>query len=578
MSLALLAYLGGVLTILSPCILPVVPFVFARADRPFVKTGLPILIGMAVTFGAVGTLAAIGGAWAVHANQWGRIAAMLVLAGVGVALLFPVAAERMARPLVRLGGHLTHAAIPERRPVDGVGVGASLVLGMATGLLWAPCAGPILGLILAGAALHGANVQTSFLLLAYAAGAATSLAVVLFLGGRVLAALRQSLGAGEWVRRALGVIVLGSVVVIALGLDTGALAKLSLAGTSRVEQAVIDRMRGTSAAVAPPGTDASLPVEGTLPSLSGAVAWLNSPPLSGQALRGKVVLVDFWTYSCINCLRTLPYLRGWATKYEPHGLVVVGVHTPEFAFEKDLSNVRRAVQELRITYPVALDNNYAIWQAFNNQYWPAEYLIDADGRIRHHHFGEGDYEQSERIIQRLLIDAGHRNVPNEMSAARGMGAEAAPDFGHMQSPETYIGYEQAENFASGTAQRDIAHTYTTPARLDLNGWGLEGVWTIGRDKAVLQRAPGRIVFRFHARDLHLVLGPGSTGKPVRFLVTLDGRALGRAHGADADERGTGVVTEERLYQLVRQNGPIVDHTFQIEFFDPGVQAFAFTFG
>jgi cytochrome c biogenesis protein CcdA/thiol-disulfide isomerase/thioredoxin len=578
MSLALLAYLGGVLTILSPCILPVVPFVFARADRPFVKTGLPILIGMAVTFGAIGTLAAVGGAWAVHANQWGRGAAMLVLAGVGVALVFPAAAERMTRPLVRLGAHLTHAAIPEGRPGNSVGVGASLVLGIATGLLWAPCAGPILGLILAGAALHGANVQTSFLLFAYAAGAATSLAVVLLLGGRVLTALRQSLGAGEWVRRSLGVIVLGSVAAIAFGLDTGALAKLSFAGTSRVEQAVLDRMRGTSAAVAPPRTDISLPVEGTLPSLSGAVTWLNSPPLSSQALRGKVLLIDFWTYSCINCLRTLPYLRGWATKYEPYGLVVIGVHTPEFAFEKDLANVRRAVHELRITYPVALDNNYAIWQGFNNQYWPAEYFIDADGRIRHHHFGEGDYEQSERIIQHLLIDAGYHNVPSEMSAARGMGAEAAPDFGQMQSPETYIGYEQAENFASGTVQRNIVHTYTPPARLDLNSWGLGGVWTVGKDKAVLQRAPGRIVFRFHARDLHLVLGPGPTGRPVRFLVTLDGRALGRAHGVDADERGTGMVTEERLYQLVRQSGPIVDHTFEIEFFDPGVQAFAFTFG
>jgi cytochrome c biogenesis protein CcdA/thiol-disulfide isomerase/thioredoxin len=578
MSLALLAYLGGVLTILSPCILPVVPFVFARADRPFVQTGLPVLIGMAVTFGAVGTLAAVGGAWAVHANQWGRVAAMLVLAGVGVALLSPAAAELMARPLVWLGAHLTRAAVPEGRPGDGVGVGASFVLGIATGLLWAPCAGPILGLILAGAAAHGANVQTSFLLLAYAAGAATSLAAVLLLGGRVLAALRRSLGAGEWVRRALGVIVLGSVVVIALGLDTGALAKLSLAGTSRVEQAVIDRLRGTPAAVAPPGTAVSLPVEGTLPSLSAVVAWLNSSPLSSQALRGKVVLIDFWTYSCINCLRTLPYLRGWAAKYEPYGLVVIGVHTPEFAFEKDLANVRRAVHELGITYPVALDNNYAIWQGFNNQYWPAEYFIDADGRIRHHHFGEGDYEQAERIIQQLLIDSGARNLPSEMSAARGVGAEAAPDFGQMRSPETYIGYEQAENFASGTVARDIAHTYTAPRRLDLNEWGLEGAWTVGKDKAVLQRAPGRIVFRFHARDLHLVLGPGSTGRPVRFLVTLDGGALGRAHGADADERGTGTVTEVRLYQLVRQSGPIVDHTFEIEFLDPGVQAFAFTFG
>src|SRR5271170_4847383 len=425
MILFVLAYLGGVLTIVSPCILPVLPFVFARSDRPFASTGLPMLAGMAATFAAVATLAAVGGGWAVQANAYGRIAAIALLAIFGVTLLSPTLADRLTRPLVALGSHLSETA--DRRPgTGGSGVLPSLLLGVATGLLWAPCAGPILGLILTGAALHGANANTSLLLAAYAAGAATSLSLALLIGGRVFAAMKRSLGAGEWIRRGLGVAVLGGVAVIALGLDTSFLTRVSLASTAPLEQGLVDKFRpaipqqhptaggpvamtgklpktpqGQAAAPA-----ADLPVEGQLPSLSGAFAWLNSPPLTPQDLKGKVVVVDFWTYSCINCLRAIPYVRAWAEKYKDEGLVVIGVHTPEFAFEKNIDNVKKAVGELKIDYPVAIDNDYAIWRAFDNQYWPAHYFIDAEGRIRHTHFGEGKYDESERVIQQLLAEAG----------------------------------------------------------------------------------------------------------------------------------------------------------------------------
>ncbi|HVV26384.1 MAG TPA: cytochrome c biogenesis protein DipZ [Rhizomicrobium sp.] len=571
MILFLLSYLGGVLTILSPCILPVLPFVFARSDRPFARSGLPLLAGMAVTFAVVATLATLGGSWAVHANQAGRIAAMVLLALFGLTLLLPQLADRLTRPLVALGDRLSNRAHGEG------GIGASLLLGVATGLLWAPCAGPILGLILTGAAIRGASASTSLLLLAYAAGAATSLAAALLIGGRVFAAMKKSLGAGEWIRRALGVLVLAGVGAIALGMDTGLLTRLSLTRTNTIEQSLLQgaglARKTTTVAVA----GSSLPVEGTMPSLNGAVLWLNSPPLTREALRGKVVLVDFWTYSCINCLRAMPYVESWAQKYKDHGLVVIGVHAPEFAFEKEEANVRRAVHDLGVTYPVALDNNLAIWQAFNNEYWPAHYFIDTQGRIRHHHFGEGEYDQSERVIQQLLREAGRMDVPGGIVQPSAHGVEANAAVDAMTSPETYVGYGRAENFAAGPVQMDKSATYRTPYPLQPNQWGFSGRWTVGEEMAQLDAAGGRITFRFHARDLHLVLGPGADGKPVRFRVTLDGRPPGADHGMDTDGDGNGAVTAERLYQLVRQRGA-ADRTFTVEFLDPGVRAFAFTFG
>lgn len=575
MILFLLSYLAGVLTIVSPCILPVLPFVFARADRPFLRNGFPLLVGMAVTFAAVASLAALGGGWVVRANDVGRWIALAVMAVLGVSLLIPEIGDRLMRPFVAAGSWLTDRA--ERRSGDRGEVGASLLLGVATGLLWAPCAGPILGVILTGAALQGAGIGSTLLLLAYAAGAATSLALALLVGGRVFKAMKGALGAGEWFRRALGVLVLIGVVMIALGLDTGLLTRVSATSTGRFEQGLLSTLgRETPMGAAPPDV-ANLPVEGVAPSLGGATTWINSPPLTMQQLRGKVVVVDFWTYSCINCLRSIPYVRAWAEKYRDQGLVVIGVHTPEFAFEKSEANVRQNVQRLGVAYPVAMDNDFAIWRAFDNKYWPAHYFIDAQGRIRHHHFGEGDYDGSERVIQQLLKEAGAR-VDASTVQVNAEGEAAAADFARLDSPETYVGYGRAENFRSpGGFARDEAKDYA-PAALSLNDWSLSGRWRVTREHADLQRGGGRLTFRFKARDLHLVMGSTTAGAAPRFRVRVDGAPPGDDAGMDIDAQGMGRIEGERLYQLVRQKGPVRERTFEIEFVDPGVQVFAFTFG
>ena len=448
MLILLVAYLGGVLTILSPCILPVLPFVFARADRPFRSHGLPMLLGMALAFAAVATLAAVGGGWIVTLNEYGRHAALAMLALFGVTLLFPAVADRMSRPLVALGLRMS-----EPRGSAGAGTASAfspLLLGVGTGLLWAPCAGPILGLILTAAALNGASVGTSLLLLAYAAGACTSLAAALLFGGRLFAAMKRSLHTGEWVRRVAGAAVLAGVGAIALGLDTGLLARLSVGTTSALEQALVEKIKKDTPQPAreslaepvalredtglvrvsekedrpAPVPTRALKVEGNFPSLAGATEWINSVPLTPDALRGKVVLVDFWTYSCINCIHTVPYVVEWSEKYKDQGLVVIGVHAPEYAFEKKIDNVKKAIADFGIKYPVAVDNNYKIWQAFENSYWPAHYFIDAKGQIRYHHFGEGEYDTSEKVIQDLLAEAKGEQAANqpvmpEVKAARG---------------------------------------------------------------------------------------------------------------------------------------------------------------
>ncbi|RON09341.1 cytochrome C biogenesis protein [Pseudomonas brassicacearum] len=603
MWLLVLAYLGGVLTIVSPCILPVLPFVFARTGQPFIKSGLPLLAGMALTFALVASLAAVGGGWVVQLNQYGRWLALLFVALFGLTLLLPQLAERLTRPLVAAGSRLSEVAGADARPRPG----ASFLIGVATGLLWAPCAGPILGLVLTGAALQGASIGTTLLLLAYALGAATSLAVALLLGGKVFAAMKRSIGAGEWLRRGLGAAMLAGVAAISLGLDTGILARVSTASTGGLEQALVGRLAakspansGVMMAQIPSSTDdqsgasmmaaggamkmaakdtVTLPVEGNLPSLDGAVQWLNSPPLNAQALKGKVVLVDFWTYSCINCLRTLPYVKAWAEKYRDQGLVVIGVHAPEFAFERDVGNVTKAMKDLGINYPVAIDNDYKIWRAFNNEYWPAHYFADAQGRIRYHHFGEGNYAESERVIQQLLREAGAAKVADGLIDASAQGVQRAPDMNEVRSPETYVGYQRSEHFVpEASLAPDKVAAYSAPATLALNDWTLDGQWNVGSERATSAARASRIVYRFHARDLHLVLGPGADGKPVRFKVMIDGKAPGDAHGTDVAPDGSGSVTEQRLYQLVRQPGDVADRTFSIEFLDPGVSAYAFTFG
>jgi thiol-disulfide isomerase/thioredoxin len=319
--------------------------------------------------------------------------------------------------------------------------------------------------------------------------------------------------------------------------------------------------------------------EGELTALGSATTWLNSPPLRAVDLRGNVVLIDFWTYTCINWRRTLPYVRAWAEKYQEHGLVVIGVHTPEFAFEHDIENVRRATRDMRISYPIAIDNDYAIWRAFQNHYWPALYFVDEEGRLRHHSFGEGEYEQSERILQHLLVEAGIGGISHELVLVDAQGAEAAADWGSFRSPETYLGDARTEHFASpGGVVLDTPRLYAAPAHLRLNHWALSGEWTVLEESAVLKQANGRIAYRFHARDLHLVMGPATRGTSVRFRVFIDGQAPGEAFGIDVDEQGNGTVSEQRMYQLIRQRKPIVDRQFEIEFLDAGVQTFVFTFG
>jgi len=321
------------------------------------------------------------------------------------------------------------------------------------------------------------------------------------------------------------------------------------------------------------------PPESQMPSFRGATQWFNSPPLTEADLRGKVVLVEFWTYTCINWRRTLPYVRAWAEKYKDQGLVVIGVHTPEFPFEKDARNVEWALKDMKIDFPVAMDNNYGVWNAFANQYWPAMYFVDAMGKIRHQQFGEGNYDQSERVIQQLLAEAGAKGVSHEPAQVDAKGAEVAADWADLGSNENYLGFERTSNFASpGGVVTNQGQHYIFPSRLKLNQWAFSGNWTMGPDADVLNVASGQIAYRFHARDVNLIMGPVAPGATVRFRVTIDGKPVGAAHGVDVDEEGNGKVTGQRMYQLIRQPAPIAEREFIIEFLDPGVAVFDFTFG
>jgi cytochrome c biogenesis protein CcdA/thiol-disulfide isomerase/thioredoxin len=606
MILLILAYAGGVLTIVSPCILPVLPFVLARADRSFLRNGLPLLLGMALAFTAVASLAAVGGGWAVQANEYGRIAALVLLVVFALTMLLPGLAERLTRPFVALGARLS-----ESTDAGGAGMrsfASSLLLGLATGLLWAPCAGPVLGLILTGAALQGANLASSLLLLSYAGGAATSLAVSMLAGGHIFALLKRSLGVSQWVRRGLGAAVLAGVALIVTGVDTGLLSQVSLDRTSRFEQNLVETltMKRTDQPMAnvTPATSTmpTIPTIRTVPATSvtprspsflrtafntvstrelppfdGAAGWINSLPLKSQDLRGKVVLVDFWTYSCINCLRTLPYVRAWADKYRDAGLVVIGVHSPEFAFEKNPDHVRRAVKDLNITYPVAVDSNLTIWRAFRNQYWPALYFVDAQGRLRHHVFGEGQYQESERVIQQLLAENGKAPGPVGLVAVQGSGVQAAAG-NEVLSEETYVGYQRASDFAPASGlTADLTRRYEPSAALKLNQWTLGGEWMVEAERAVSAGAGAHLAYRFRARDLHLVLGRDGGGGPIRFRVLVDGKPPLTSHGTDINPDGKGIVDANRLYQLVRLQSA-GEHLFEIEFLDPGAQVYVFTFG
>jgi cytochrome c biogenesis protein CcdA/thiol-disulfide isomerase/thioredoxin len=583
MMLFVISYLAGVLTILSPCILPILPIVLARTDQPFARRGLPMLVGMVLSFTAAATLASVASSWAAQANILGRALAILLLATFALTLISSRLAAVLTGPAVRLGNAVSQFADTRKSKIFG-----SLLLGVATGLVWAPCAGPVLGAVLTGAALQGANLRTAFLLADYAAGAATSIAVAMLAGGKVLSTMKRHIGLAQSVRRISGAAVLASALIIALGIDTTLFAELSYASTARLEQSLFDRAEPPAPQGEPirlAGDPAaapyrsSLPVEGKLPSLDGAVTWLNSAPHNAEALRGKVVLVDFWTYSCINCIRTIPYVRAWAEKYKDSGLVVIGVHTPEFAFEKKVENVEQAAKNFKMSYPIAIDSNYKIWRAFSNSYWPALYFIDAKGQIRHHQFGEGNDAGAELVIQDLLAEAaGRKMAAVGATIPSADGAQVAPDLAQMRSEETYVGYDRASGFVSPEdVKPDMAADYST-GDLPLNRWGLKGNWTVGSEKAALNQADGAILYRFLARDLHLVAGPSNPGQPIRFRVTIDGKPPGDDHGTDTDANGEGAIVETRLYQLVRQSGRVRGRAVEIRFLDPGVSAYVFTFG
>ena len=463
------------------------------------------------------------------------------------------------------------------------------LLGIATGFLWAPCAGPVLGLILTGAALQGASVGTTLLLLTYAAGAATSLALALLVGGRVFAAMKRSIGAGEWIRRGLGVAVLAAVVAIALGADTGFLTNLSVGSTTALEQGLLEKLRPNKTAMSGPSMTkqakatgeeaAELPVEDLTPSLDGAQEWLNSAPLTMEGLKGKVVLVDFWTYSCINCLRSIPYVRAWAEKYRDHGLVVIGVHAPEFAFERNVDNVKNAITTLKIGYPVAIDNEYKIWRAFENEYWPAHYFIDANGKVRHHHFGEGGYAEFERDHSEAACRGRQQKCPRGHRRGECLWRGGGFEQGDVDSPETYIGYNRGDHFVSpGGVVQDESHAYAA-GEPQLNEWSLVGKWTIGQERAQLNEKDGSIVYRFHARDLHLVLGPSveDGNDPLPHHHRRQGARRG-SHGDGRRCRGQWRRHDATAISARPRSGAGRRSYFEIRFLDPGVQAYAFTFG
>jgi cytochrome c biogenesis protein CcdA/thiol-disulfide isomerase/thioredoxin len=585
MALCFLAFFAGALTLLSPCILPVLPFVLARDDLPVRQGRLPLLVGLVLAFTAVASLGAVAAAWAVHLNQVGRVVALFALAFFSLALMAPSVATWWSGPFVRVGERL--ARVDTGRPWL-----TSVLLGSATGLLWVPCAGPVLGVILSTAALLGPSAHTGLLLLSYATGAALAVWAVTRLGSNAIRAMKARWAPRMAGRRVVGAAMLASVVAIASGLDTAVLARIAAPGSNRIESGLLERFvprvnaadragQGepgqTGPATAPrPGP---LPVRSAIDNLAGGTNWLNAGSMDLMSLRGKVVLINFWTYSCINCLRTLPHVRAWAQTYADRGLVVVGVHTPEFAFEKDVGNLTRALRDLKISYPVVQDNDFQIWRAFGNRYWPALYFIDAKGRVRHTQFGEGGHAAAERTIEALLAEAGASSVrdaaPGIAPDTQGVGLGA--DLSSLRSPEAYLGYQKGHGPRTvGPASADQPVDYRA-AGLSLNTWSLEGTWTLKPEYVEAQRPDTQLAMRFHARDANLVMG-ARPSQAVRFRVTIDGQAPGADHGTDVDAQGNGVVNGARLYQLVRQRGGVRARTVEIRFIDPGVQAYAFTFG
>jgi cytochrome c biogenesis protein CcdA/thiol-disulfide isomerase/thioredoxin len=584
--LELLSIAAGLLTVLSPCILPVLPpLLSASVATPFRHRPFWIVLGLAGAFTLFGTTFALFGSFLGISNAILRHAALGILFFFGLSLIWPRLWEGMGNRISFLAQRMTgiNRLGPEPGRLNALLIGGSL------GLIWAPCAGPILGIIITLATVQGSFAHTLLLMGGYSLGAAVPMLLIGYGGQTVSRRMQRFRAWGPVSHKLLGALTLAAVVGLFFNLDTWLLSRLpgQLFVTNQIENQLVEK-KGTasirqgdseptdlrSGVALASAEGIPLPVLGSIPEFSRITAWINSTALSASDLKGKVVLVDFWTYSCINCIRTLPYVTQWYEKYKDQGLVIVGVHTPEFSFEKEEANVRRAILRHGIHYPVAMDNQYGTWNAYHNQYWPAHYLIDAEGRIREEHFGEGNYEETERAIQALLSEAKLLHRPMSLEAPKG-----SVDFSKIHSPETYIGYRRAENFSSSQRlQPDAVTAYAAPATLRLNQWTLTGLWKIKEEAAVLQAPGGAVRFRFEAPKLNLVMAGGKMGTTAK--VFLDGEPIPRdSRGDDVGLDGRVAVSDSRLYSLVTlPTGDGGDHLIELIFDQPDVKLFAFTFG
>jgi cytochrome c biogenesis protein CcdA/thiol-disulfide isomerase/thioredoxin len=574
MSLYIIVYLAGILTILSPCILPVLPFVFASTQKSFVKGALPLLLGMSVTFSAFSALAIIGGEWVVGASQWGRGLALVFLSLFALALLFPSISEKIFAPAVNFGSKIGVS------PTQGQGprFGSSLLIGVSTGFLWAPCAGPILGLVLTGAAVQKNLLTSIFLLMSYSAGASSSLALALVSGQKFLGSMKKALGVDQVVKKVLGALVLVGVAVIALGLDQKILGPISKIETAGLEEKLLgvlaSQKKSEVVQTQTPGW----------PDFPEGLQWFNSKALTQKDLQGKVVLIDFWTYSCINCLHTLPSVKDWAAKYKDQGLVVIGVHTPEFGFEKVPDNVKKAIADLGVTYPVVLDNDFKIWNSFQNRYWPAHYFINRQGQVVYHHFGEGNYQESEEKIKELLMQpagvlgkALGSDLPSTSPATSGTPSPQAAAAALPATPETYLGLGKTHSLITVPRAQDEKILVYKPIELaQLHHWTVQGRWALQDTFAETKEKGDKLKIQFLGRSAHIVL---ASDKPQGFLIKVDGQPPKAWHGVDIDEEGRGQVSGNRLYDILANDTSksASVHNLEIEFLAPGIQAYSLTF-
>ena len=572
MSLYVIVYLAGILTILSPCILPVLPFVFASTQKSFVKGALPLLLGMSVTFSAFSTLAIIGGEWVVGASQWGRGLALVFLSLFALALLFPAISEKLFAPAVNLGSKIG----VRHSTGDGPRFGPSLLIGISTGFLWAPCAGPILGLVLTGAAVQKNLVTSVILLLSYSAGASSSLALALVSGQKFLGSMKKALGVDQVVKKILGALVLVGVLVISFGWDQKILGPLSKIETVGLEE----KLLGALASGKKP--DSPQAAQTGWPEFPQDLQWFNSKPLTQKDLQGKVVLIDFWTYSCINCLHTLPAVKDWALKYKDQGLVVIGVHTPEFGFEKVPANVQKAIADLGVSYPVVLDNDYKIWNSFQNRYWPAHYFINRQGQVVDHHFGEGHYLESEEKIKELLMQPagilGKALGAETAVQSRSRGPVAPVQTEASQAtPETYLGLGKTHSLITVPKAQDEKVLVYKPIQLQhLHQWTVQGRWALQDTFAESKEKGDKLRIQFRGSSANIVL---ASERPQAFLVKVDGHVPQSWHGSDIDTEGRGHVSANRLYNILAKDSakPAAIHNLEIEFLAPGIQAYSLTF-